>query len=57
MSCEDLVGIQAVPREGSGYVWCRPWAVYRAVGTDWGLAPSRVTVAAGGPKEPEHHCC
>lgn len=24
----------------------------RAVGTDWGLAPSKVTVAAGGPKEP-----
>lgn len=47
-------GIQAIPREGQWVGLVQAVGQYnRPVGSDWELAPSKVIVAAGGPKKPD----
>lgn len=54
MRCEDLIGIAGrSQRRAVGGSGADCGQYNRPVMSHWGLAPSRVIVAAGGPKEPD----
>lgn len=54
MRCEDLIGIAGSSQGRAVGVSGADCGQYnRPVRSHWGLAPGRVIVAAGGPKEPD----
>lgn len=53
MRCEDLIGIAGSSQGRAVVGLVQTGQNNRPVRSHWGLAPSRVIVAAGGPKEPD----